>query len=91
MPWKRRMLAVLRDFGLYKYYIAKDASVPGVEKEGQPTAEEIGAQSELEGPGDAEPTRSNAEMPVIQIRLGERQSRILCGNRLIDSKVAWEH
>ena len=35
MPWKRHMLAVLRDLGLEKY-IAKDASVPGEAKKGEP-------------------------------------------------------
>jgi hypothetical protein len=39
MPWKRRMLAVLRDLGLEKY-IAKDASAPGEAKAGEPTKEE---------------------------------------------------
>ena len=45
--WKRRMLAVLQDLGLESLdkYIAKDASVPGVSKEGQPTAEEIEART----------------------------------------------
>ena len=39
MPWKRRMLVVLRDLGLEKY-IAKDASVPGEAKKGEPTEAE---------------------------------------------------
>ena len=39
MPWKRHMLAVLRDLGLEKY-IAKDASVPGEAKKGEPTEAE---------------------------------------------------
>jgi hypothetical protein len=43
MPWKRCMLAVLRDLGLEKY-IAKDASVPGEAKRGEPTDEESEAQ-----------------------------------------------
>src|SRR6202522_967132 len=51
MPWKRRMLAVLRDLGL-EQYIAKDASVPGVAKAGEPTAEELEAQKKWRD-GDA--------------------------------------
>jgi hypothetical protein len=43
MPWKRRMLAVLRDLGLEKY-IAKDASVPGEARVGEATKEELEEQ-----------------------------------------------
>ena len=39
MTWKRRMLAVLQDLGLEEY-IAKDASVPGEAKRGEPTETE---------------------------------------------------
>ena len=40
MPWKRRMLAVLRDLGLEKY-IAKDAKIPESADTTKPTAEEL--------------------------------------------------
>ena len=43
MPWKRRMLAVLRDLGLDKY-IASDAALPGSANPKEPTAEELEAQ-----------------------------------------------
>lgn len=40
MPWKRRMLAVLRDLGLEKY-IAKDAKLPESADPTKPTVEEM--------------------------------------------------
>ena len=43
MPWKRRMLAVLRDLGLEKY-IAKDAKFPESIDRDKPTAEEQAIQ-----------------------------------------------
>ena len=43
MPWKRRMLAVLRDLGLEKY-IAKDAKIPESVDVTKPTAEELESQ-----------------------------------------------
>jgi gag-polypeptide of LTR copia-type len=43
MPWKRRMLAVLRDLGLEKY-IAKDAKAPESADKSKPTNEEVEAQ-----------------------------------------------
>ena len=43
MPWKRRMLAVLRDLGLEKY-IATDAKIPESADKSKPTAEELDAQ-----------------------------------------------
>ena len=45
MPWKCRMLAVLQDLGLEKY-IAKDASVLGEAKRGEPTEKERKVQRE---------------------------------------------
>ena len=42
MPWKRRMMAVLRDLGLEKY-IAKDAKPPGSANPQSPTTEELAA------------------------------------------------
>jgi hypothetical protein len=61
MPWKRRMLAVLRDLGLEKY-IAKDASVPGVAKEGEPTKEETEARKKWHE-GDAK-ARTRIELAI---------------------------
>ena len=43
MPWKRHMLAVLRDLGLEKY-IVTDASVPGVAKANALTTTKLMAQ-----------------------------------------------
>ena len=43
MPWKRQMLAVLRDLGLEKY-IAADAKIPESADTSKPTAEELEAQ-----------------------------------------------
>jgi gag-polypeptide of LTR copia-type len=43
MPWKRRMLAVLRDLGLEKY-IAADAKIPESANRSKPTADELKAQ-----------------------------------------------
>src|ERR1700678_3027125 len=61
MPWKRRMLAVLRDLGL-EQYIAKDASVPGVAKAGEPTAKELEAQKKWRD-GDAK-ARTQMELAI---------------------------
>jgi hypothetical protein len=43
MPWKRQMLAVLRDLGLEKY-IAADARIPESADRSKPTAEELEEQ-----------------------------------------------
>lgn len=61
MPWKRRMLAVLRDLGLEKY-IAKDASMPESATPNAPTTEEIEAQRRWRE-GDAK-ARTRIELAI---------------------------
>ena len=61
MPWKRRMLAVLRDLGLEKY-IAKDASVLGEAKKGEPTEAEKELQRKWHE-GDAK-ARTRIELAI---------------------------
>ena len=43
MPWKRRMLAILRDLGLEKY-IEKDATLPEPTDKANPTQDEKDAE-----------------------------------------------
>src|SRR5271168_2698603 len=58
MPWKRRMLAVLRDLGLEKYI----ASIPEEAKRGEPTEEENEAQEKWRN-GDAK-ARTQIELAI---------------------------
>ena len=61
MPWKRRMLAVLRDLGLEKY-IASDATAPESADQSNLTTEEIKAQSKWRG-GDVK-ARTRIELAI---------------------------
>jgi len=61
MPWKRRMLAVLRDLGL-ESYIAKDAAPPGFNDPQTPTKdEEVASKKWREGDAKA---RTRIELVV---------------------------
>ena len=61
MPWKRRMLAILRDLGLEKY-IDKTAAAPTPAQRDQPTKEEIGALEKwIEGDAKA---RTRIELSI---------------------------
>lgn len=61
MPWKRRMLAVLRDLGL-ENYIAKDAKIPETADSKNPTTEELAAQARWRT-GDAK-ARTRIELAI---------------------------
>ncbi|KAF9540408.1 hypothetical protein CPC08DRAFT_650907, partial [Agrocybe pediades] len=61
MPWKRRMLAVLRDLGLEKY-VAPDATIPGSAIPSNPTPEEEAAITRWRD-GDAK-ARTRIELAV---------------------------
>lgn len=61
MPWKRRMLAVLRDLGLDQY-IEVDSMMPGSADPAKPTGEELTAQKKWRE-GDAK-TRTRIELAI---------------------------
>jgi hypothetical protein len=65
MPWKRRMLAVLRDLGLEKY-IAADAKLPESADSSKPTPGELEAQKKWREGDIKACTRIELAISVIQ-------------------------
>jgi hypothetical protein len=66
MPWKRRMLAMLRDLGLEKY-IAKNATPPGSVNPMKPTTEEDAAILKWEA-GDTK-ARTRIELAISDSKM----------------------